>query len=82
METPQTTGQAVNPKENMPTDNQGTENKPAQPKDSNRPNVGFGEETVQDKKNDEEIVSFTIIWIKVLFLIQIYKRNFILIYNI
>lgn len=55
MRSPQTSGQAVNPNENMPTDNQGTENKPAQPKDSNRPNVGFGEETVQDKKNDEEI---------------------------
>ena len=51
---PQTTGQAVNPKENMPTDNQGTENKPAQPKDSNRPNVGFGEETVTDKSKTDE----------------------------
>ena len=55
MTSPQTTGQAVNPKDNMPTDNQGTENKSAQPKDSNKPNVEFGEETVQDKKNDEQI---------------------------
>lgn len=55
MTSPQTTGQAVNPKDNMPTDNQGTENKSAQQKDSNKPNVEFGEETVQDKKNDEQI---------------------------
>ena len=54
MTSPQTSGQAVNPNENMPTDNQGTENKPAQPKDSNRPNVGFGEETVTDKSKTDE----------------------------
>ena len=54
MTSPQTSGQAVNPNENMPTDNQGTENKPAQPKDSNKPNVGFGEETVTDKSKTDE----------------------------
>lgn len=50
---PQTTGQAVNPQENMPTDNQGTQNKAAQPKDNNRPNVGFGEEKVDNKAETE-----------------------------
>ena len=54
MSSPQTSGQAVTPNENMPTDNQGTENKPAQPKDSNKPNVGFGEETVTDKSKTDE----------------------------
>jgi len=51
--TPQTSGQTVNPQENMPTDNQGTNNKAAQPKDSQRPNVGFGEETIEDKTKEE-----------------------------
>ena len=49
MSTPKATGQSVTPKDNMPTDNQGSENKSANPQDSQKPNVGFGEETVSDK---------------------------------
>lgn len=48
---PQTTGQAVNPQENMPMDNKGSENKAASGQD--RQNVGFGQETVTDKSTTE-----------------------------
>ena len=59
---PQTTGQAVNPQENMPMDNKGSENKAASGQDRQKTNVGFGQETVdnsvteekEDKKADKE----------------------------
>ena len=59
---PQTTGQAVNPQENMPMDNKGSENKAASGQDRQKPNVGFVQETVdnsvteekEDKKADKE----------------------------
>lgn len=44
-----TSGQTVNPEDNMPTDNKGSEEKAANPSDSQKPNVGFGEETVSNK---------------------------------
>lgn len=50
---PQTTGQAVNPQENMPMDNKGSENKAASGQDRQKPNVGFGQETVTDKSTTE-----------------------------
>lgn len=46
---PQTSGQAVKPEDNMPTDNQGTEKKAAKGAEEQKPQVGFGEETVEDK---------------------------------
>lgn len=46
---PQTSGQTVNPEDNIPTDNKGGEKKAATPEDSQKPQVGFGEETVEDK---------------------------------
>ena len=51
---PQTSGQSSKPEENMPLDNQGTDNKAGNTKDSQRPQVGFGEETVEDKSKTEE----------------------------
>ena len=59
---PQTTGQAVNPQENMPMDNKGSENKAASGQDRQKTNVGFLQETVdnsvteekEDKKADKE----------------------------
>lgn len=53
LNTPQTTGQAVNPQENMPMDNQGSENKAASGQDKQKPNVGFGQETITDKSTTE-----------------------------
>lgn len=50
---PQTTGQAVNPQGNMPMDNKGSENKAASGQDRQKPNVGFGQETVTDKSTTE-----------------------------
>ena len=50
---PQTTGQAVNPQGNMPMDNKGSENKAASVQDRQKPNVGFGQETVTDKSTTE-----------------------------
>ncbi len=50
---PQTSGQSSKPEENMPLDNQGTDNKAGNTKDSQRPQVGFGEETVEDKSKTE-----------------------------
>ncbi len=46
---PQTSGQTINPEDNIPTDNKGSEKKAATPEDSQKPQVGFGEETVEDK---------------------------------
>ncbi len=46
---PQTSGQTVNPEDNIPTDNKGSENKAGNASDSQKPQVGFGEETVEDK---------------------------------
>ncbi len=46
---PQTTGQTVNPEDNIPTDNKGSENKAGNANDSQKPPVGFGEETIEDK---------------------------------
>ncbi len=50
---PQTSGQSSKPEENMPLDNQGTDNKAGNTKDSQRPQVGFGEETIEDKSKTE-----------------------------
>lgn len=54
MASPQISGQNVNPNENMPLDNQGTDNKTGS-KDSQKPQVGFGEETIEDKEDKNKI---------------------------
>ena len=62
LSSPQTTGQSVKPEENMPLDNKGYDNKAAGGQDRQKPNVGFGQETVdnsvteekEDKKADKE----------------------------
>ena len=50
---PQTSGQTVKPEDNMPADNQGTEKKAAKGPEEQRPQVGFGEETVEDKSKTD-----------------------------
>ncbi len=49
LSSPQTSGQAVKPEDNMPADNQGSEKKAAKGADEQKPQVGFGEETIEDK---------------------------------
>ena len=49
LSSPQTSGQAVKPEDNMPADNQGSEKKAAKGADEQKPQVGFGEEKVEDK---------------------------------
>lgn len=53
LSSPQTTGQSVKPEENMPLDNKGSDNKAASGQDRQKPNVGFGQETVTDKSTTE-----------------------------